>query len=415
MHVKRILIENIAGIERLEWQAPADPAGWHVIIGDNGSGKSSVLRAAALALVGPDQAPGLRLDWDAWLRRGRERGSVTLELHTDPEFDPGATRDRDASAGIELWRGPDQVQLGAGKLWPTAGVWENRRGWFSAAYGPFRRFSGGDASSEGLGRSYPSLARHLTVFGEAYALTEAPAWLRELNYRRLEKAPESKLFDALVDFVNQDDFLPNDYRLSEVSSAGVLFVDADGIELPVELLSDGFRSVLSMTFEIIRQLSIVYDHDRLFSEDHLRVEVPGVVLIDEVDAHLHPSWQREIGVWLRRHFPRMQFIITTHSPLVLQAAEVGSVMRLPAVGSEEQPRMLEGIELQRVVLGDVADAYGTGAFGEGVTRSETSHANLERLAELNLKQLKTSLAPKEKEELEELRAMMPTAVDAGLP
>ena len=111
----------------------------------------------------------------------------------------------------------------------------------------------------------------------------------------------------------------------------------------------------------------------------------------------------------------MQFIITTHSPLVLQAAEVGSVMRLPRSSSDEEPRMLEGVELQRVVLGDVSDAYGTGAFGEGVTRSDSSQKNLERLAELNIKQLKTSLAADEREELQRLRATMPTAVDAGLP
>lgn len=415
MHVKRISIENIAGIERLDWRAPSEPAGWHVIIGDNGSGKSSLLRATALALVGPEQAPGLRLDWDAWLRRGCEHGNVTVDLHADPDFDPGATAENGAPARIELSREPDQVQLGPTPAETAPGVWNNRRGWFSAAYGPFRRFSGGDASAEGLARSYPSLARHLTIFGEAYALTEAPAWLRELNYRKLEDEPEGRLFDALLDFINQDGFLPHGYRLSQVSSAGVLFVDADGNELPVEMLSDGFRSVLSMTFEIIRQLSIAYDHDRLFSEDHLHIEVPGVVLIDEVDAHLHPSWQREIGVWLRRHFPRMQFIITTHSPLVLQAAEVGSVMRLPKAASDEQPRMLDGIELQRVVLGDVSDAYGTGAFGDGVTRSDTSQAHLERLAELNVKLLNTSLDAGERKELQGLREMLPTAVDAGLP
>lgn len=415
MYVKRISIENIAGIEQLTWEAPGDPAGWHAIVGDNGSGKSSLLRAVALALVGPEQAPGLRLDWDAWLRRGSRHGSVELQLHADPEFDPDAPPTGVGSAGIELRRGPEQVQLGPRPAKTTAAVWQHRRGWFSAAYGPFRRFGGGDPSAEGLARSYPSLARHLTVFGEAYALTEAPEWLRELNYLKLEKAPEGKLFYALLDFINQDGFLPHGYRLSEVSSAGVLFVDADGAELPVELLSDGFRSVLSMTFEIIRQLSIAYDLDRLFSDDHLRVDVPGVVLIDEIDAHLHPSWQREIGVWLRKHFPRMQFIITTHSPLVLQAAEVGSVMRLPRSSSDEEPRMLEGVELQRVVLGDVSDAYGTGAFGEGVTRSDSSQKNLERLAELNIKQLKTSLAADEREELQRLRATMPTAVDAGLP
>jgi energy-coupling factor transporter ATP-binding protein EcfA2 len=414
MHIERIEIENIAGIRELTWEAPPEPAGWHVIIGDNGSGKSSLLRAVALALVGPDQAPGLRQDWDNWLRRGTLHGRVTLSLRPDPEFDPVPAPATGNDATVELHREPDVVQLRQGWVDHAAAVWGQRRGWFSAAYGPFRRFSGGDPTTEGLGTSYPSLARHLTVFGEAYALTEAPLWLRELNYRMLEDEREGRLFDALVDFVNQDGFLPHGYRLDNVSSAGVHFVDASGVELPVELLSDGFRSVLSMTFEIIRQLSMAYEHDSLFDAEHLRIEAPGVVLIDEVDVHLHPSWQREIGVWLRKHFPRMQFIVTTHSPLVLQAAEVGSVMRLPSAGSEEEPKMLAGDELQRVVYGDVVDAYGTGVFGHGMTRSDTSKARLERLAALNVKQLEQPLSPEEHEELQELRATMPTAVDTGL-
>ena len=416
MYVERITIENVAGIRELTWEAPPDPAGWHVVIGDNGSGKSSLLRAVALALVGPQQAPGLRQNWDAWLRRGSERGGVAVDLRADPLFDPEAESAREHLA-VELRRqGPldADVTLQEGKT-SSRTAWEQRRGWFSAAYGPFRRFSGGDPSSLGLGASYPALARHLTVFGEAYALTEAPEWLRELNYKKLEGTPDAALFDALVHFINQDGFLPNGYRLHEVSSAGVQFVDADDTQLPVELLSDGFRSVLSMTFEIIRQLSLAYDAEALFSADATRVEVPGVVLIDEVDVHLHPTWQREIGVWLRKHFPLMQFIVTTHSPLVLQAAEVGSIMRLPASGSDELPRMLSGVELQRVVLGDVADAYGTGAFGEGVTRSESSQVRLERLAELNVKQLRTTLDDHEREELKHLRAILPTAVDAGMP
>ncbi len=67
------------------------------------------------------------------------------------------------------------------------------------------------------------------------------------------------------------------------------------------------------------------------------------------------------------------------------------------------------------MLGDVADAYGTGAFGDGVTRSDSSQARLGRLAELNVKQLRTALDDGEREELKHLRAILPTAVDAGMP
>jgi hypothetical protein len=152
MRVRRSSVENVAGIKRLAWEARGDPAGWHAIIGDNGSGKSSLLRAVALALVGPEQAPGLRLDWDAWLRRG----SVTLQLHADPAFDPRAPPKGVAPAGIELRRGPEQVQLGPARAETTAPLWQQRRGWFSAAYGPSAASAGATPRPRGWRARIPA-------------------------------------------------------------------------------------------------------------------------------------------------------------------------------------------------------------------------------------------------------------------
>jgi predicted ATP-binding protein involved in virulence len=54
---------------------------------------------------------------------------------------------------------------------------------------------------------------------------------------------------------------------------------------------------------------------------HWRRNLSGVVLIDELDAHLHPTWQRQIGSWLKSCFPNLQFIVATHSPFIPQAAD----------------------------------------------------------------------------------------------
>jgi len=69
--IHKIEIQNLRSIEHLVWEIDDQNAcGWHVIIGDNGAGKSGVLRAVALSLVGPQEAPALRQDWNDWLRRG---------------------------------------------------------------------------------------------------------------------------------------------------------------------------------------------------------------------------------------------------------------------------------------------------------------------------------------------------------
>lgn len=133
------------------------------------------------------------------------------------------------------------------------------------------------------------------------------------------------------------------------------------------------------------------------------------MLIDEIDAHLHPHWQSRIGHWFVQHFPRMQFIVTTHSPLVCQAAERGTIFRLPQPGSEgEESGFVTGLERDRLLYGNVLDAYDTQSFGVVPTRSEAGHRKLQRLAELNLQARHEPLTPTEEAEREQLRAALPT-------
>ena len=85
--------------------------------------------------------------------------------------------------------------------------------------------------------------------------------------------------------------------------------------MPFHLLSDGVRSTLAMVMEIAYRAYLL--------NPHLGAEAPlqtaGVVLIDEIDLHLHPEWQRRIANDLRRAFPNLQFIATTHAPLIVSS------------------------------------------------------------------------------------------------
>ena len=421
MFLHKIELKDLRSIERLVWEIDDNKAhGWHVIIGDNGSGKSGLLRAIALALVGPQEAIALRQDWNDWLRRNQKVGSIELDLDWDRGFDKFSGTGRPLKnyylqAGLRFRRDdadPERVALHSLKYKgdPKRHVWGPSAGWFSASYGPFRRFAGGDKDQEKLFYSNPKLARHLSVFGESVALTESLEWLKLLHYKTLENDPEGDLLEPVKDFVNQKGFLPHEARLDSVTSKGVRFVDGNGCEVVVESLSDGYRSILSMTFELVRQLATTYGPDRIFDKkDPTKIIAPGVVLIDEIDAHLHPTWQRRVGHWFREHFPKIQFIVTTHSPLICQAATIGSVFRLPRPGSEEQARMVTGTDLDRLLYGNVLDAYGTGAFGDVAVRSPEAFARLERLATLNQKELAEGLSPAEKKEQTKLRNMLPTA------
>src|ERR1700733_4190193 len=101
MYVRRIEITNIRIIRKIVWQIDdgQSAAGWHVVVGDNGAGKSSFLRSGALALLGPETALQLRQPWEQWLTKGKKNGQISVDIQRDPDLDrfsgKGKTPDAD--------------------------------------------------------------------------------------------------------------------------------------------------------------------------------------------------------------------------------------------------------------------------------------------------------------------------------
>jgi predicted ATP-binding protein involved in virulence len=176
-------------------------------------------------------------------------------------------------------------------------------------------------------------------------------------------------------------------------------------------MSDGLRSILSLTFELIRQLIRFNGANRVFEQikqGKMIIDLPGVVLVDEIDAHLHPTWQTRIGQWFTQYFPKLQFIVTTHSPLVCRACEKGSIWRLAAPGSDQASGEVTGLDRDRLIYGNVLDAYGTELFGQEVERSEHSKEKLERLAQLSQLSAFGKISETEKKEMNQLRKILIT-------
>jgi hypothetical protein len=410
MYIKSIDITDIRSIEHFHWELDKpdeELAGWHVLIGDNGSGKSTVLKSLALGLVGEAQAQALSQYWLEWQPSDEVTGTIYIDIYMDKQFaepiqkplSPELSPPSDIMVTLER----DTLVM----YTPFPFLKSLRHGFFSAAYGPFRRFSGGTPANK---RASSRRLAHLSIFGEEIALSDALDWLKELRFKELEEDPESGILAKIRRFINQKGFLPHNVRLQEVTSNGVFFTDAKGTTILVEQLGDGYRSILSMVFDIIRHMELAYDKYDLFSDDGTKIIMPGVVLIDEVDAHLHPEWQRTIGYWLTDHFPKIQFIVTTHSPLVCQAAVRGSIWRLPAPGSDEQAHQIapDSEAWKRLVYGDILEAYSTALFGENINRSPDAQKLFDELGELSLKEIQASLTPKQEKRLDELMNELPS-------
>jgi len=427
MHLTKLAITNIRSISSFSLDfRTEETAGWHVILGDNGAGKSSVIRSLALVLSGGPSVSATRQDWQSWLRAGESRGSVEATFHRDAEFDnyiktgkqSGSMTLRAELSRITDTISRDAVQLAFSGSTSTANrsLWSNALGWFSASFGPFRRFTGGDREWDRLfvAPEYRRAASHLSAFGEDVALTEALRWLQQLHVLSLEEAHSqtSRIRDAVREFINRSGLLPHGSQIVDISSQRVTLKDGEGNEVPVEQMSDGYRSVLSLTFELIRQMFAVFGPDTALEHiDSKRaiVNLPGVVAIDEIDAHLHPAWQARIGNWFIERFPQIQFIVSTHSPIICRAAKRGTIWRLPAPGSSASGGRVTGQDYDRLVSGNILEALGTEYFGEGIERAPEASDKLDRIALLNKRHALGQLDASDAVELRDLQRQFPTA------
>ncbi|KFU80739.1 MULTISPECIES: AAA family ATPase [Amycolatopsis] len=384
MYIERVRLENIrgfSGARAVDLRLPGP--GWVVLAGRNGSGKTSLLRAIAVAAA-PDVAWGLLSDAGSWISNDQTSGSIELSVMRE-----------EGPAPVEVrW-------LDSGLL-PISGLPPGQP--FCAAYGPFRRLAGGSGEAESWMRGAGSLARMASLFHEDASLAEGVTWLINQHLRALEgKAGARELKDAALEILG-DGLLPGGYRIRDVDSDG-LWVEYRGDRFPLREMSDGYRTVTALVVDLLKQL----DGAGL---DH---ESPGVVIIDEVDAHLHVSWQKRMGSWFKAHFPRIQFIVTTHSPYVCQAADPGGLIRLSGPDEDVPPRVVSEELYERVVFGSGDDAVLSDLFGLDTPYSPQAVELREHLAELEFQVASGRADANGVREWERLRGMLssspPSRVD----
>ena len=146
---------------------------------------------------------------------------------------------------------------------------------------------------------------------------------------------------------------------------------------------------MALLADILRHLIAAYGIEGLAKRDEdgkLKIVRSGVVMIDEIDAHLHPEWQREIGFWLKGHFPNIQFLVTTHSPIICQAADENGLFVLPEPGSGTPPRALTVDEYKTVISSRPDTILLSPAFNLQNTRSPRAVEGRAEYAKLMAKQ-----------------------------
>ncbi len=371
-----------------------------VIVGVNGAGKSSLLDALAIALGRVvEQAKGRPVKTDAMLsaaiRRGRDGVALRVEVRYQGKLcaveatAAAQGNGHDASAGNFLnWMGPPSgLPIAAEYL--TMYFPANR-----AASPDLRtRWKETGPADQGLGampeKTVPADAFEGALGEGALGFHDLFRWFREReDYENAEKVQRASLAwsDPQLDAVRAavTSLLPGFTRLRVDRTVLRMTVDKAGEPFALDQLSDGERTLLAMVADIARRLAIANPG----VDDVLGCET--VVLIDEIELHLHPSWQRTVLAALRRTFPRCQFVVTTHSPQVLSEVANDAVVLLKDFACFDPPAPTEGRDSNAIlweVLGVPARPAAVVAELDAVRdlldadRVEEARVLLDRLAE----------------------------------
>lgn len=354
VHLSALHLRNLRRFDDLavEFQPPADATRgqWIVLLGDNGTGKTTILRALALALLPDDVASAhvTQSSADApFIRRPVANGQYA-RIHAalgSTATDPPTANITEVALTPDSGRERFSVERPLTRRPPVFG-YGCRRG--SALGGPMR---------EADPRPLDGTA---TIFDENAALIHAETWLKDWELEANGNTEQSGFVEAVKKtllglFPGRHDgsaiFTELIVKRDRVSVRGP---DID--DVPLAALSDGYLTTLGWTIDLIARWaeyarSAGYPLDKSFRET-----MPCVVLIDELDLHLHPRWQRDIIAKLRDAFPMTTFIATTHNPLTLLGTQEGEVHVIRERDDGEldviQRDLPQGIRADQVLSGE---------------------------------------------------------------
>jgi len=278
--VSRIRIEHFKGIENLEIEIPTNKEHLNrtpclAILGENAAGKSSILQAIALCQMRPEFRPQVSSDLDDYIPRGTTNWDMRLGQIPNISVEMGPVH---ANSIVIL----SQEKAFASRSETPV---------LLMAYGARRYFNG-------LRSKRGTLAPVLSMFDPLATIANPLPWLGTLSQDRFEAVARAV---RIIMALGEDDYLDR-------SQKGGVYVHAFGRTTPIEKLSEGYKSVFCMTVDIARNLFSCWDNLE---------EAKGLVLIDELETHLHPRWKLMIAPAIRKAFPSVQFIVTTHDPLCL--------------------------------------------------------------------------------------------------
>jgi energy-coupling factor transporter ATP-binding protein EcfA2 len=333
------------------------PARWTVILGNNGMGKTTLLQALTTfepAPMGPTDkgnifhAPkgflqGKRLSWSP-IRHDADTARFTVTLQEGGLMGDGIEQTYQQKIRYEL------NQVGTGS--DSASHYHPHLPLLCYGYGATRRMGAGSLS--GPKESHPSDS----LFFEDVPLRNAEEWLLQADYAASKESPGQGGASQRRDRIKQLllDLLPDvtDLRFAPPDAsnpAARVEVQTPYGWVGMRSLSLGYRTLIAWMVDLASRLFERYP------ESANPLAEPAVVLVDEIDLHLHPKWQRQLIGYLTERFPNTQFIVTAHSPLVVQSATDANIVVLKREGDhvviDNDVESIRGWRVDQILTSDL--------------------------------------------------------------
>ncbi len=357
MRIVRLKLANVRAIKAAEFRFRP---GFNLVVGVNGVGKSTVLDSLAVCLSAAvrkaNKLRGGAVYFDmADIRMGTDVLDVECEIEGGGEnarYGYAVHKTRESAVPLKEKSGmpreqvrdtPDRAEF-VGRPPPATGLEPGGRAlailFSTNRAAPSRRAPSGSKASAGVNAAFAdALSKHRGLH-----LTEFATWMRVQEALGSERPAAKRVLDAFEAAVTR--FLP-DYRGFRLNDAGklgsLLLIDRGEATLPIRSLSDGERGVLALVLDLTRRLAQANPE-----LDDPAAEAGAVVLIDEIELHLHPAWQRRIVRNLTETFPRCQFIATTHSPQLIGEVDHDRI-HIIADGEVYSPPYSYGVDSSRIL------------------------------------------------------------------
>lgn len=283
---------------------------WTVLLGENGCGKSTVLKSIGLLLAGSEALSDLIGTPDDWIRNTAPSATLKATLMT--------AEGEERTVRLEIHRGDGRDTVirrnEAGLSQLDAAIRKADRNYFIAGYGAFRRPPDTSRGRRSYGASFESrrASQLATMFSSSQDLVSLEQWAMDLDYAT---GPTGRqiIADAL------DKLLPGmSFKDIDKSRRIVVMKTQDG-DVPLQQLSEGYQAMAAWAGDLLFRMTDT------FKDRSAPLDARGVLLIDEMDLHLHPVWKRNLVDFLNAAFPNLQVIATTHSPLSIQQCGEGEL------------------------------------------------------------------------------------------